>query len=104
MLYLVMLGQVEVMQNGACRHHPIIQILNSESFQRFGFEVAQQAVHSRVLSINPVIECVGVKFSAKKRDKIIAFAPLKQDFFRFERIQELVYVLKTAFSRQKFAG
>ena len=65
MAQIGMLREVKIMQDGARCNDPVIQALHPKPFQRFGFEMTQQAVERSIFGIHPVFERIRVKFSAK---------------------------------------
>ena len=40
MTYLCVLRQFQILQDGTCRHHTILQMVDTKSFQIFGLEMA----------------------------------------------------------------
>ena len=69
MAYLLVLGDVEVVENGTRGNDTHFKILNAKSLQVDGLKMAQQFVVGCVKSIHPIVELVGIIFGAKKFDE-----------------------------------
>ena len=103
MAYLRVLGLFEVLQDGTCRYHTSLQMIDTKALQVLDIEMAQEFLLRGLLCKHPVIELEGEVFRAKEPFKVLFPRPVVQDLLRREIAQEFLHVVLRTFARQELA-
>ena len=85
-IYLIVLGLMQIMYSSTSRHDAFWKIVNAEAFQRSGVEMPCQDVVGIIIGEDPVVEHGEEILIAESLDKITAFVTLAQHFRRVEAL------------------
>ena len=60
-----MLGNLEILHDGTTGYHAVLEMLYTETFQRFCLEMSQEFLQGCLFGENPVIQFEGTVFAAE---------------------------------------
>ena len=75
-----MLGNLQILQNGARSHDAAFHLLNTKAFQRLGAKVFQQSLACALLGKHPIFQFKDTVFGAKMGIKIALVIAVVQHF------------------------
>ena len=104
MLHLGVLGEVEVVENGARRHDGALHVLHAKALQVLGLKVLEQAVDGRVGGENPVLHLKGEILACERLLEAGAVAALDEHLLGGEVAQELVNIVDRSFGSEELAS
>ena len=98
------LGELKVLHDGSRGHNAVVQMVDTETFQRLCAEMLQKFLARRLLRENPVVELKSTELCTEKTFEIGFAGPVVEHLLRLEVANELLDVVVCALTGKEFSG
>ena len=99
-----MLCYLQILQDGACCNNAVMQVVNAESLEVLRAEMLQELLARCLVGKHPVVHFERAEPCAEVAFKVLFLRTVEEYFLGLEVAQQLLDVIKGAFTRQELTG